>query len=60
MVTAIESQNPSRLERLSIFGITPGSEITLIQRYPAYVLRVGFTELTFEREVADEIVVETV
>ncbi len=60
MVMAIKSNNPKRMERLSIFGVTPGCEITLVQRQPAYVLRVGFTELSCEREIADEILVETV
>ncbi|MCC7451870.1 MAG: ferrous iron transport protein A [Anaerolineae bacterium] len=60
LITAIESKNPSRMERLSIFGVTPGCEVTLVQRHPAYVLRVGFTELSCEREIADEILVEAV
>jgi Fe2+ transport system protein FeoA len=57
-VVSIESCNPSRLERLSVFGIVPGCQLTLEQRHPTFVLRVGFTELSFEREVADEIVME--
>jgi Fe2+ transport system protein FeoA len=57
-VVSIESRNPSRLERLSVFGIVPGCQLTLEQRQPTFVLRVGFTELSFEREVADEIVID--
>jgi len=57
-VVSIESRSAARLDRLSTFGVTPGFEVTLEQRQPAYVLRVGFTELSIEREVADEIIVE--
>jgi ferrous iron transport protein A len=57
-VMAIESQNAGRLERLSIYGIVPGCELTLEQQRPTFVARVGFTELSFEREIADEILIE--
>jgi len=58
MVVSIESRNTTRLDRLSTFGVTPGFQVTLEQRQPTYVLRVGFTELSIEREIADEIIVE--
>lgn len=57
-VVSIEARSATRLNRLSMLGVVPGSQITLVQRQPAYVLRAGFTELSLEREVADEIVVE--
>jgi DtxR family Mn-dependent transcriptional regulator/ferrous iron transport protein A len=43
---------------LSVFGVIPGAKITLQQRKPAYVLRVGFTELSIEYEIADSILVD--
>jgi Fe2+ transport system protein FeoA len=49
----------ARQEQLSVFGLIPGARVTLEQRQPAYVLRVGFTELSVERDVAERIVVET-
>ncbi|HLF28135.1 MAG TPA: FeoA family protein [Anaerolineae bacterium] len=57
-VVSIKTRNAARLNRLSLLGIAPGAQITLEQRQPAYVLRVGFTELSIERDVADEIIVE--
>jgi ferrous iron transport protein A len=57
-VVAVESHSPARLERLSVFGIMPGCQLTLEQQHPTFVLRVGFTELSLEREVADEILIE--
>ncbi len=57
-VISIESQNASRVERLSIYGVVPGCQLTLQQRRPTFVARVGFTDLSFEREVADEILIQ--
>ena len=58
-VVSIQTRSASRLDRLSNMGVTPGIPVTLEQRRPAFVLRVGFTELSIEREVADEILVDT-
>jgi DtxR family Mn-dependent transcriptional regulator len=57
-VVSIESTSEARLERLSVFGLTPGAQVTLQQRHPTFVLRVGYTELSLERQVADEIIVQ--
>lgn len=57
-VVSIESTCESRLERLSVFGLTPGAKVTLQQRHPTFVLRVGYTELSLERQIADEIMVQ--
>jgi ferrous iron transport protein A len=57
-VISVESQNASRLERLSVYGVMPGCQLTLQQRQPTFVARIGFTELSFEREVADEILIQ--
>jgi Fe2+ transport system protein FeoA len=54
-VESIEECSPSRMEKLSVFGVAPGCQVTLVQRHPAFVVRVGFTELSFEREIAEQI-----
>jgi Fe2+ transport system protein FeoA len=54
-VESIEECSPSRMEKLSVFGVMPGCPVTLVQRDPAFVVRVGFTELSFEREIAEQI-----
>jgi Fe2+ transport system protein FeoA len=43
--------------RLAVFGLVPGTEITLIQRRPACVIQVGETELALDREIARRILV---
>lgn len=57
-VVAILSDKPGRLERLQVFGLIEGARISLMQRHPEYIVEVGFTELTIEWDVADQIMVE--
>ncbi|MFC1481060.1 metal-dependent transcriptional regulator [Candidatus Neomarinimicrobiota bacterium] len=46
-----------RFDRLAAFGINPGSEITLHQTRPAFVVRIGETELALDKDIAREIFV---
>jgi len=32
--------------------VLPGAELTLVQRWPAFVLRIGYAELAIDREIA--------
>ena len=47
-----------RRNSLAVFGLVPGSEITLLQRHPAYVVQVGETQLALEADIAGSIFVE--
>lgn len=57
-VVSIDSTNHGRVERLHVLGLVEDARVILQQRRPTMVLRVGFTELSIEREIADEILVE--
>ena len=57
-VVSIQSTHDQRVERLHILGLTDGATIMLEQKRPTFVLRAGFTELSIEREVANDIIVE--
>lgn len=48
----------ARSNALAVFGLVPGSELTLIQHQPACVVRIGETELALDSEVARQILVE--
>ena len=48
-----------RRNTLTVFGLTPGTEFTLLQRHPSYVIRVGETELGLDEEIAREIFVRS-
>ncbi len=55
-VVALEGES-SRRNTLAVFGLAPGSELTLIQRHPAYVVRIGETELALDADIARQILV---
>lgn len=40
---------------LVALGVLPGVEVTLLQRYPAFVMRVGHAELAVDDELARRI-----
>ncbi|MDR7865870.1 MAG: FeoA family protein [Sporomusaceae bacterium] len=43
------------MARLLAFGILPGTEITILQTFPVYVLAVGYTRLAIDKEIAASI-----
>lgn len=45
-------------DALAVFGLVPGAELELLQRSPAFVLRVGETELALDAAVAARILIE--
>jgi len=57
-IVFIAPKDHSRMDRLSTLGIVPGTEITLHQKKPAFVIRAGETELALDVEIAGEIYVK--
>ncbi len=47
-----------RFDRLAAFGINPGAEVSVHQRKPAFVVRLGETELALDAIIAREIFVK--
>ena len=58
-VVRIGLDNRDRAERLTALGVTPGSPITVLQRFPSVVFMCDHTELAVEPAVADAIFVDT-
>ena len=58
-VVELKSQSAARLDRLGALGLMPGTWVVVLQRNPAIVLRVGETEVSVDRSVAEEIMVRT-
>ena len=52
VVSCLTDPDHPRAARLASLGILPGVPVRLIQRYPAYVLRVGFAEIALDTEMA--------
>lgn len=57
-VACVVSHHESRRNTLAVYGLVPGSTITLQQKRPGYVIRVGETELALETSIAREIFVK--
>ena len=49
--------NEGQLRKLAAFGIMPGMEIEILQTYPTYVLKVGYTQIALDHEIAKNIMV---
>jgi ferrous iron transport protein A len=45
------------MRKLTTFGILPGTKITILQTFPAYVLKVGCTQIALDYEIAKNIIV---
>lgn len=54
-VRSLDEMPSNRLARLSVFGLIPGSLVTLLQRHPAPVVRIGETELALSADILDQI-----
>jgi Fe2+ transport system protein FeoA len=50
----VESQATGHLVAL---GVLPGAELTLVQRFPAFVVRMGNAEFAVDRELAGRVYV---
>lgn len=57
-IVYIAPREPERLVKLSTLGIVPGVTISLLQRSPAAVLRVGETTIAVDPAIASEIYVK--
>jgi DtxR family Mn-dependent transcriptional regulator len=47
-----------RLSRLVNLGVVPGGRITLKQKRPSYLLRIGSTEIAIDEQIAGEIYIK--
>jgi Fe2+ transport system protein FeoA len=57
-VRSLQRMPPGRSARLSAFGLAPGSRVSVVQRRPVPVIRLGETELAVSEEILEEIWVE--
>jgi DtxR family transcriptional regulator, Mn-dependent transcriptional regulator len=58
-VVRVAGDNRDRADRLAALGVTPGSPVTVLQRFPSVVFLCDQTELAVEPAVADAILVDT-
>jgi DtxR family Mn-dependent transcriptional regulator len=56
-VAYLSAANLNRIQKLYAFGIVPGAPVQLVQRSPAFVLKVEETQVALEKAVAQDIFV---
>jgi len=54
-IVQILSRGNGRLARLGAYGVTEGSLIFLIQSRPAFIIRIGETELALDADLARDV-----
>ena len=56
-IVFIASRSHRRMDRLCALGVAPGASLRLHQKQPAFVVRVGETDIALDPEVTDDIFV---
>ncbi|MCK5439358.1 MAG: ferrous iron transport protein A [Gemmatimonadetes bacterium] len=59
-VLCLGAKKPTRQNTLAVFGLVPGAEITLLQKRPSCVLRIGETELALDSDIARTVLVQRI
>lgn len=52
VVSCLTDPEHPRAARLASLGILPGVPVRLVQKYPAFVVRVGFAQIALDEEMA--------
>lgn len=54
-ITCLEDPGSRATARLAAMGVLPGAPLLLLQRFPAYVFRIGYAELAVDEALAARI-----
>lgn len=57
-ILKINTNDLTKMRKLTAFGIMPGLDIIMIQRYPAFVVQIGFTQVALDEDIASEIIID--
>lgn len=57
-IAYLHTNNSKELKKLMIMGLFPGTIIQLMQKFPSYVFRIGYTQFAVDKKIADEIYVK--
>lgn len=57
-VADLRTKDEAIIRKLMAMGVIPGSPITLEQRFPSYIIKVGRTRAAIDREIAQSIYVK--
>lgn len=56
-IAYIQTEDDKKMQKLMAMGVLPGNRIVLIQSFPSYIFRVGFSEFAIDTNMAREIFV---
>jgi DtxR family Mn-dependent transcriptional regulator len=56
-IAYILTEDDKKMQKLMAMGVLPGNRIVLIQSFPSYIFRVGFSEFAIDTNMAREIFV---
>ncbi len=56
-IAYLHTNNSLELKKLMAMGLFPGTIIQLLQKFPSYVFKTGYTQFAVDKKIADEIFV---
>jgi len=56
-IAYIQTEDSKKMQKLMAMGVLPGNRIQLLQAFPSYIFRVGFSEFAIDSAMAREIFV---
>jgi len=56
-IAYIQTEDSKKMQKLMAMGVLPGNKILLVQAYPSYIFRVGYSEFAIDTNLAREIFV---
>jgi DtxR family Mn-dependent transcriptional regulator len=56
-IAYIQTEDDKKMQKLMAMGVLPGNRISLIQTFPSYIFRVGYSEFAIDTNMAREIFV---
>ncbi|HEX9886865.1 MAG TPA: FeoA family protein [Longimicrobiales bacterium] len=60
VLSCLEKPDSDAARKLAALGLLPGTKLHLVQKFPAYVVRLGYAELALDRELAGHVRVHVV
>jgi DtxR family Mn-dependent transcriptional regulator len=56
-IAYIQTEDNKKMQKLMAMGVLPGNRIVLVQAFPSYIFRVGYSEFAIDTNLAREIFV---
>lgn len=56
-IAYLQTDDSKKMQKLMAMGVLPGNRIELMQTFPSYIFRVGFSEFAIDTAMAREIIV---